>query len=236
VPLLPPDFHVQVIFVPVSQDELWRGGTAKTTGFPEQLPTTVWSVPGPRAGAASSDAAGQEVLVPVHTSALSQLLAAARQIAPALPATWLQPPTLSHESTVHGFWSSQLTPAPATQAPAVHTSAAVHALPSLQGVPSGTVAVEQTPVEGLHTPARWHWSPAGQITGFAPEHVPAWQVSVWVQALPSSQLPPDVGAQVPSEPGTLQAWHCPHDPCVLQHTPSTQVPAEQSLLEVQGAP
>src|SRR5439155_451063 len=46
------------------------------------------------------------------------------------------------------------------------------------------------PVAGSHEPAAWHWSAAAQTTGFVPMHVPAWQVSVRVQALPSSQVAP----------------------------------------------
>jgi hypothetical protein len=50
-----------------------------------------------------------------------------------------------------------------------------------------------------------------QITGFAPVHVPAWQVSVWVHASPSLQAVPFAaagfehwpvaGSQVPA------TWH-----------------------------
>src|SRR5437667_419154 len=31
----------------------------------------------------------------------------------------------------------------------------------------------------------WHWSEAVQTTGLMPVHTPLWQVSVWVQGLPS---------------------------------------------------
>ena len=94
---------MQVTFVPFSHDELVTGGTAKTTPLPEQLPTIVWLAPGPSDGGSLSELAGHAALVPVQTSALSQAFAAARQIAPALPGAWLQPPTAVHESTVHGF-------------------------------------------------------------------------------------------------------------------------------------
>jgi hypothetical protein len=36
----------------------------------------------------------------------------------------------------------------------------------------------------------WHWSAPAHVTGLPPVHVPAWQVSVCVQALPSLQAPP----------------------------------------------
>ena len=48
------------------------------------------------------------MLVPVQVSATSQAPAAARQTAPGFPATCRQTPkVVSHESTVHGFESSQ---------------------------------------------------------------------------------------------------------------------------------
>lgn len=97
-----PEVQAQVTFVPVSQDVFARGGTAKTTGLPEQLPTTVWLVPGPIAGSCLSELTGHEALEPGQTSALSHAFPAARQITPALPGVWTQPP-LPHESTVHGL-------------------------------------------------------------------------------------------------------------------------------------
>jgi hypothetical protein len=57
---------------------------------------------------------------------------------------------------VHGFWSSQLTAPPPTQAPAVQASPAVQALLSLHPVPSGAAGLEQAPVAGLQVPATWH--------------------------------------------------------------------------------
>jgi hypothetical protein len=73
-------------------------------------------------------------------------------------------------------------------------SAVVQALPSLQLVPSAIGGFEQIPVEVLQVPCVWHWSGAGQTTGFAPVQTPPWQVSVWVQALPSLQPVPLVTA------------------------------------------
>ena len=74
--------------------------------------------------------------------------------------------------------------------PAWHESTCVQALPSLQLVPFGRAGLEQTPLDGSHVPAAWHWSPATHVTGFDPVHVPLWQLSVTVQALPSLQLVP----------------------------------------------
>jgi len=63
-------------------------------------------------------------------------------------------------------------------------------LPSLQLTPLLLAGFEQTPVLLLHVPALWHWSDAVHVTGLAPVHTPDWQVSLWVQALPSLQLVP----------------------------------------------
>jgi hypothetical protein len=48
----------------------------------------------------------------------------------------------------------------------------VQGLPSLQLVPSGAVAVEQVPVDGLQVPGTWHWPLAVHATGLLPVHVP----------------------------------------------------------------
>jgi len=69
--------------------------------------------------------------------------------------------------------------------PLWHVSVCVQASPSVQALPSGFAGFEQTPVDGLHVPATWHWSGAGHVTGFVPVQVPAWHVSVCVQASPS---------------------------------------------------
>ena len=76
------------------------------------------------------------------------------------------------------------------QAPPRQVSLCVQALPSSHEEPSGLGAPEHTPVAGLHTPPAVHWVAAPQITGFCPEQIPAWQVSVCVQASPSSQAVP----------------------------------------------
>src|SRR5207248_11394175 len=54
--------------------------------------------------------------------------------------------------------------------------------------PSSAVGLEQVPVAGSHVPATWHWSRAVQVTGLLPTQLPAWQVSVCVQASSSSQV------------------------------------------------
>ena len=74
--------------------------------------------------------------------------------------------------------------------PAWQVSVCEHALPSLQAAPLALFGLLQTPVPVLQVPASWHWSLASQTTGLAPVHVPAWQVSACVQALPSLQAAP----------------------------------------------
>src|SRR5207247_10825565 len=98
-----------------------------------------------------------------------------------------------------------------TQAPAAQVSVCVHALPSVQGVPSTFVGLLQVPVAGSQVPAVWHWSEAVHPTGFVPTQTPAAQISVCVHALPSVQGVPSAwaglvqatvaGSQVPA------VWH-----------------------------
>ncbi len=85
----------------------------------------------------------------------------------------------------------------------------MQALPSLHAVPLALFGFEHTPVAGSHTPASWHWSIGAQATGLAPTHTPAWQVSAWVQALPSLHALPSAFA------GLEQA------PVAGSHTPAT---------------
>src|SRR5437667_352120 len=98
-----------------------------------------------------------------------------------VPVAGLQVPASWH-------WSCavQLTGFAPVQVPAWHVSVCVQASPSLQAAPLGLAGLEHAPVAGLQVPASLPRSGAGQVTGFAPVHAPAWQVSVRVQALPSS--------------------------------------------------
>ena len=64
----------------------------------------------------------------------------------------------------------------------------MHALASLQAVPSGLASAPQ-PITGSQAPAVWHWL-AAQTTGGPPLQAPPWQVSARVQALPSSHAAP----------------------------------------------
>src|SRR5205814_1683566 len=114
-----------------------------------------------------------------------------------------------------------------TQAPDWQLSVWVQALPSLQAVPSALAGFEHVPVLGLQAPATWHWSGAGHATGLPPTQAPDWQVSVWVQALPSLQAAPSILAGFEHRPvpelHTPTSWHWS---CATQTTllPPTQTP------------
>ena len=100
----------------------------------------------------------------------------------------------------------------------------MQALPVLHAAPFGLGTIAQAPVAGLHVSDCWHVVGAGQETGFDPTHTPLWQVSVWVQALPSLQAPV-TGAQVPfiaAPAATEQALQTPPLHAVLQQTLLTQ--------------
>src|SRR5207249_194124 len=101
------------------------------------------------------------------------------------PVAVLQVPAVWH-------WSSavQTTGLAPVQVPLWQLSVCVQALPSLHAVPLLAFGLEHWPVAVLQVPATWHWSSALQTTGFEPAQVPFWQVSVWVQALPSVQAVP----------------------------------------------
>lgn len=72
------------------------------------------------------------------------------------------------------------------QTPPWQNSLKMHGFPEGHHHPSGLVGLEQMPVEGLQVPTSWQLSEAVQTTGSEPTQVPPWQVSVRVQALPSS--------------------------------------------------
>src|SRR5207244_3270308 len=121
----------------------------------------------------------------------------------------------------------------------------VQALPSLQALPLAFAGFEHVPVVGAQVPAVWHWSEAVQATGLLPVHTPLWQLSVWVQALPSVQavplvlsgmeFGPVVGEQVPA------VWHWSEavqaTGLLPVHTPLWQVSVwVQALPSLQALP
>src|SRR5205823_3791912 len=122
------------------------------------------------------------------------------------PDAGLQMPAVWHWSAaVH---TTGLAP---TQAPGAQVAVRVQASPSSHRAPLSLAGLLQTPDAGLQVPAVWHWSEAVHTAGLAPTQAPAWQVSVRVQALPSSHgaplslagllQAPVVGSQVPA------VWH-----------------------------
>jgi hypothetical protein len=111
------------------------------------------------------------------------------------PVTGLQVPAVWQASL-----EVQTTEFEPVQVPAWQESVCVQALPSLQEAPFAATGLLQTPFEGLQVPTLWHWSLAVQVTGFEPVQVPAWQVSVCVQALPSLQEVPFGTAGLGQEP------------------------------------
>jgi hypothetical protein len=112
----------------------WHGSlAAQTTGFaPVHVPATQVSVcvqASLSLHAAPSGFAGSEH-APVPGSHV--------------PASW------------HGSLAAQTTGFAPVHVPATQVSVCVHALPSLQVVPSGWFGFEHAPVPGSHVPAWWH--------------------------------------------------------------------------------
>ena len=114
------------------------------------------------------------------------LVAAGFEHAPVLV---LQVPAVWHWSL-----AVQVTGFAPVQVPLWHVSLCVQALPSLHDVPLVAAGFEHSPVLVLHVPTVWHWSLAVHVTGLLPVHVPLWQVSVCVHALPSLHVVPFVAA------------------------------------------
>src|SRR5258705_10217414 len=114
------------------------------------------------------------------------------------------------------------------QVPAWQVSSWVQALPSVQVAPSGLEGLEQMPVPGSQVPGSWHGSGVEQTTGLAPVQVPAWQVSSWVQALPSLQA-------VPLVTGEWRQPEVPPHTSVVHGLESTQresPPSSMRLLQL----
>src|SRR5439155_815016 len=126
-----------------------------------------------------------------------------------------------------------------TQAPAAQVSVRVQASPSSQGAPLGLAGLLQTPVAGLQAPTAWHWSAAVHTTGLAPTQAPAAQVSVRVQASPSSHgAPLGLAGLLQAPVAGLQrpaVWHS-SAPAPEPGLAPTQAPAAQVSVRVQASP
>jgi hypothetical protein len=154
-------------------------------------------------------------LAPAHTPAWQMSVSVHALLSlQIVPSRWLAKEQVPSPLHVPAWWhwsgAAQVKEVPA-QVPLVQMSFCVHALLSLQLVPSDFAGFEHTPFAGSQTPGTWHWSSAVQTTGFAPEQDPFWHVSVCVHALPSLHaLPLDFAGfeQTPfagsQTPGT---WH-----------------------------
>lgn len=144
---------------------------------------------------------------------------------------WVQPFCGSQASTVHGLLSSQVTAVPGLQAPLLQASPAVQALPS-----------SHTPVRALNTqpfcasqPSTVQGLPSLHVALEPAVHLPPWQLSPWVHALPSLQgaatlpwMQPDLGSQLSVVHGLASSQ--PRGP------PGWQLPAAQLSPLVQALP
>ena len=74
-----------------------------------------------------------------------------------------------------------------------------------------------------------------QAAVFVPLQLPPQSDPSLVQAVRDPCGVPLTATQVPTEPETSQAWHCPPQ-ALLQHTPSTQLPLPHWLDAVQAPP
>ncbi len=160
-------------------------------------------------------------LLPTHTPAVLHVSVCVHLLpssqAPVLTGFEQLPVVVSHAPAVW-HWSLAVhdTALPGEQTPVLHVSALVHALPSLQLLPSVLIGFEQLPVVESQLPATWHWSLGVHVTE-VPPHLPVLHTSVSVHRFLSSH-------PMPSVTGT--ALHTP----VASHLPVLQpsVSAEQS--------
>src|SRR5262249_38261528 len=160
---------------------------------------------------------------PSALSGLEQMPLAGSQV----PATW--------------HWSSavQTTGLAPTQVPAWQGSVWVRGVPALQAAALALSGLEQMPLSGSQVPATWHWSSAVQTTGLVPTQVPAWQVSVWVQASPSLQAAPLALTGLEQVPlaglQTPASWHWSEAVQATGFVP-VQTPASHTSVWVQALP
>src|SRR5881392_157761 len=147
-----------------------------------------------------------------HCSSVVQGLPSSQRV-PSVTTAPVQVPLTQCSSVVQGLPSSQGVPSGSwalpVHSPAWQVSTVVHPLPSLQGVSLSLFGFEHCPEVGSQVPASWHWSSAVQTTGLEPVQVPFWQVSAWVQALPSLHAVP------------LLAFGWEHWPVAVSQVPAT---------------
>jgi hypothetical protein len=210
-------------------------------GF-EQTPVAVLQVPALWHWSSAAHVTG---LAPVqapdwHVSVVVQALPSSQED-PLLLAGFEHAPVDGSHVPAAWHWSEarQATGLLPLQTPAWQVSVCVQAFPSLQGVPLLFAGLEHAPVEESHVPATWHWSDAAHATGFDPVQMPAWQVSVCVQAFPSLHAVPFVLAGFEQTPvAALQEPALWHWSSAAQVTgfPPVQTPAWQVSVCVQALP
>ena len=200
---------------------------------------------GSPAGSEMLTTAGGGGIVPLHTPAehWSPVVAGSpsSQALPSLATTASQALLVSLQLPVL-HWSpapEQSVKPPPPQTPAVQVSPALQNAPSSQTVPLAAFGALQTPVPGSHVPTSWHWSLALQTTGLAPAQLPAWQLSLCVQALLSSQAVPlpTAGSLQTPVPGlhVPTVWHWSLAVQVTGFEP-VQTPAWQLSVCVHASP
>src|SRR5207248_2551915 len=208
---------------------LGLAGLLQTPDAGSQVPAVWhWLAAVHTTGFAPTQAPAWQVSLCVHALASLQLV-------PLGLAGLLQAPVAGSQVPAVWHWSAAVhtTGFPPTQAPAWQVSVRVQALASSHRVPSSLARFLQPPVAGSQVPAVWHWSAAVHTTGFPPTQAPAAQVSVRVQASPSSHgaplslagllQTPDAGLQVPT------VWHWSAAVHTTGFAP-TQAPAWQASL------
>jgi hypothetical protein len=144
-----------------------------------------------------------QVSTPLQASLSTQ---SAFLVQPHLLVSKLQPVGSTQLSSEQAILSSHANGAP-THTPLLHLSPLVQALPSPQGVSSGFLGLEQSPLAASQLPALWHGSLAVQVTAPPPLQAPARQVSVFVHALPSSHPVPSFAMGLEQAP--LLGSHLP---------------------------
>ena len=95
---------------------------------------------------------------------------------------------------------------PAHRPPLRHVSAPVHLLPSSQALPTGLATGAGQPVAATHAPTVMQALPPEQVT-VVPVQTPAWQASLVVHRLLSSQVVPFALATGAGQP--VAATHVP---------------------------
>src|SRR3989442_1092314 len=201
-----------------------------------------WQQSSPVQVLASSQCVASRSVVPMHTplwqvSPVVQVLPSSHGVlsGSGVPA---QTPFWQVSLLVQEFSSSHAAPSSSaalpTQVPFWQVSAAVQALPSSQLVPVSGVTVQ------LAVPLQvrvLHWSEVQVME--VPTHWPLLeQVSLWVQALPSSHVAPVFGVTVQlAVPLQVRVLHASevHVTAVLWQTPASQVSTVQAFPSLQSA-